>query len=48
MSLSNKVLEKSYSEYIPPETPSTLYDYIKQVNKICKRERIVESVILET
>ncbi len=48
MSLSNKMLEnfkqyliqKGYSEYTPSGKPSTVYDYIKRVNKICERERI--------
>jgi len=34
------LIQKGYSEYTPSGNPSTVYDYIKRINKICERERI--------
>ncbi|MBZ9730544.1 hypothetical protein LB467_12690 [Salegentibacter sp. JZCK2] len=34
------LIQKGYSEYTPSGNPSTVYDYIKRVNKICERENI--------
>ena len=32
-----------YSEFTPSGNPSTAYDYVKRVDKICKRENITVS-----
>lgn len=34
------LIEHGYSEFTPSGKPSTVYDYIKRVEKICDRERI--------
>ncbi len=34
------LIQKGYSEYTPSGNPSTAYDYVKRINKICERERI--------
>ena len=34
------LIQKGYSEYTPSGKPSTAYDYVKRINKICERERI--------
>ncbi len=34
------LIHKGYSEYTPSGNPSTVYDYVKRVEKICERERI--------
>lgn len=34
------LIQKGYSEYTPSGNPSTVYDYVKRINKICERERI--------
>lgn len=31
---------KGYSEFTPSGHPSTVYDYIKRIERICKREQI--------
>lgn len=36
----NYLIQKGYSEYTPSGNPSTVYDYVKRINKICERERI--------
>jgi len=34
------LVKQGYSEYTPSGNPSTAYDYMKRVNKICSREAI--------
>jgi hypothetical protein len=34
------LIEQGYSEYTPSGNPSTVYDYIKRIEKICEREKI--------
>jgi len=34
------LIQQGYSEYTPSGYPSTVYDYIKRIEKICERERI--------
>ena len=34
------LINKGYSEYTPSGKPSTVYDYIKRVERICERENI--------
>lgn len=36
----NYLIEQGYSEFTPSGNPSTVYDYIKRVEKICERENI--------
>lgn len=36
----NFLIKKGYSEFTPTGNPSTVYDYIKRVEKICNRENI--------
>ena len=35
------LIKKGYSEYTPSGNPSTVYDYVKRIEKICKREAIL-------
>ncbi len=34
------LIKQGYSELTPSGKPSTVYDYIKRVDKICNREKI--------
>ena len=34
------LIEQGYSEFTPSGKPSTVYDYVKRVEKICDRENI--------
>lgn len=34
------LIQKGYSEYTPSGNPSTVYDYMMRVQRICERERI--------
>lgn len=34
------LIQQGYSEYTPSGNPSTVYDYVKRIEKICERERI--------
>ena len=34
------LIDQGYSEFTPSGNPSTAYDYMKRVEKICDRERI--------
>lgn len=34
------LVQQGYSEYTPSGNPSTVYDYLKRIEKICERERI--------
>ena len=34
------LIEQGYSEFTPAGHPSTVYDYIKRVERICNRENI--------
>ena len=34
------LIQRGYKEYTPSGNPSTVYDYIKRVKKICEREKI--------
>lgn len=34
------LIKKGYKQYTPSGNPSTVYDYIKRIEKICKKERI--------
>ncbi len=34
------LIRKGYSEYTPSGNPSTVYDYGKRIEKICKKESI--------
>ncbi len=34
------LIEEGYSEFTPSGKPSTVYDYVKRVEKICNRENI--------
>ncbi|TXD49218.1 hypothetical protein [Polaribacter sp. IC073] len=34
------LISKGYSEFTPSGNPSTAYDYMKRVSKICSREAI--------
>ena len=34
------LIEQGYSEFTPSGNPSTAYDYMKRVEKICDRESI--------
>ena len=34
------LIEQGYSEFTPSGNPSTVYDYMKRVEKICDRESI--------
>lgn len=34
------LVKQGYSEFTPAGNPSTAYDYMKRVNKICTREAI--------
>jgi hypothetical protein len=34
------LIQQGYSEFTPSGNPSTVYDYAKRIEKICKRERI--------
>ncbi len=36
----NYLVEQGYSEFTPSGNPSTAYDYMKRVEKICDREGI--------
>lgn len=36
-----------YSEFKPSGQPSTVYDYTKRIEKICKRERITINQLAE-
>ncbi|MGI6677871.1 MAG: hypothetical protein ACOX2Q_01990 [Dehalobacterium sp.] len=36
----NYLIDQGYSEYTPSGNPSTVYDYMKRVEKICDRENI--------
>lgn len=37
---SRFLIQHGYREYTPSGNPSTVYDYVKRVEKICERERI--------
>lgn len=39
-SFKSYLIQQGYSEYTPSGNPSTVYDYVKRVEKICERERI--------
>tara|TARA_R100000306_G_scaffold62450_1_gene70350 strand:- start:1021 stop:1290 length:270 start_codon:yes stop_codon:yes gene_type:complete len=39
-SFKKYLISKGYSEFTPSEKPSTVYDYMKRVEKICERENI--------
>lgn len=34
------LIQQGYSEYTPSGNPSTVYDYVKRVQRICERENI--------
>lgn len=34
----NYLLKKGYAEYTPAGNPSTVYDYMKRIDKVCKIE----------
>lgn len=36
----NYLIKKGYSEYTPSGHPSTVYDYGKRIERICKREGV--------
>ena len=36
----NYLIQQGYSEFTPSGNPSTVYDYMKRVEKICDRENI--------
>ena len=42
------LIQQGYSEYTPSGKPSTVYDYVKRVEKILERERISISKLTET
>lgn len=39
-SFKRYLIQQGYSEFTPSGNPSTVYDYGKRIEKICKRERI--------
>lgn len=41
------LIQQGYSEYTPSGNPSTVYDYVKRVEKILERERISISKLTE-
>jgi hypothetical protein len=41
------LIKQGYSEITPSGNPSTVYDYTKRVDKICKRERITIKQLAE-
>ncbi len=36
----NYLIQEGYSEFTPSGNPSTAYDYMKRIKKICQRENI--------
>jgi len=36
----NYLIQEGYSEFTPSGNPSTAYDYMKRIKKICERENI--------
>ncbi len=34
------LIQQGYSEFTPSGNPSTVYDYVKRVSKICERENV--------
>ena len=43
----NFLIEQGYSEFTPSGKPSTIYDYLKRVEKICNRESITVIALSE-
>jgi hypothetical protein len=41
------LIKQGYSEITPSGNPSTVYDYTKRVDKICKREKITIKQLAE-
>ncbi|MBZ0328270.1 MAG: hypothetical protein K8F54_11735 [Altibacter sp.] len=41
------LIQQGYSEFTPSGNPSTVYDYMKRVQKICKRENITVNRVAE-
>lgn len=41
------LIDMGYSEFTPSGNPSTAYDYMKRVNKICSREAITLAHLAE-
>jgi hypothetical protein len=46
-SFKQYLVEKGYSEETPSGHPSTVYDYSRRVQAICKRERITINQLAE-
>jgi len=43
----NYLIDEGYSELTPSGNPSTVYDYVKRVDKICIRENINIEILAE-
>ena len=43
----NYLIQEGYSEFTPSGKPSTVYDYMKRVEKICAKEKITTGKLVE-
>ena len=41
------LIEQGYSEFTPSGNPSTVYDYVQRIKKICDRENITVKILAE-